>query len=119
MTSYAIGPDTPPSQTNFTSQDFQPRNALLLGAQPVSAARPAPLPPLAQSQLLRSAIGHAAILSDTPEKWAATIELLKQHGVDPAGYEDFEKGRLSAIAASGAAPRPRLQDDSEAVSTES
>ena len=41
--------------------------------------------------------GHA-------EKWAATIDLLKQHGVDPDGYEDFEKGRSAAIAASGVTP---------------
>ena len=62
------------------------------------------LPPAVHNQLLRSAIGHAAVLSDTPEKWAATIDLLKQHGVDPGGYEDFEKGRSAAIAASGVTP---------------
>ncbi len=82
------------------------RNALIAGA-PVSAPAnnaPAPLPPAVQSQLLKSAIGHAAVLSDTPEKWSATIDLLKQHGIDPVGYEDFEKGRPLAIAASGVAP---------------
>ena len=78
-------------------QRLQPQNALL----PHPA--PAALPPAVHSQLLRSAIGHAAVLSDTPEKWAATIDLLKQHGVDPGSYEDFEKGRSAAIAASGVA----------------
>ena len=79
-------------------QRLQPQNALL----PDRA--PAALPPAVHNQLLRSAIGHAAVLSDTPEKWAATIDLLKQHGVDPIGYEDFEKGRSAAIAASGVTP---------------
>jgi len=81
---------------------LQPQNALLASAP--AARAPAGLPPAAQSQLLRSAIGHAAVLSDTPEKWAATIDMLKQHRVDPAGFEDFEKGRPAAIAASGIAP---------------
>ena len=80
----------------------QPQNALL-PTTPANGA-PAGLPPAAQSQLLRSAIGHAAVLSDTPERWAATIDLLKQHGIDPVGYEDFEKGRHLAIAASGVTP---------------
>ena len=88
----------------------QPRNALLPAAP--ADPRPATLPPDVQSQLLRSAIGHAALLSDTPEKWAATISLLQQHGVDPAGYVDFEKGRLAAIAASGVASC--LHEDEEA-----
>ncbi len=83
---------------------LQPQNALLAAAP--AARNSAGLPPAAHSQLLRSAIGHAALLSDTPEKWAATVDLLKQHGVDPAGYEDFEKGRPLAIAASGVAPLP-------------
>ena len=83
-------------------QRSQPQNALLASAPATRA--PAGLHPAAQEQLLRSAIGHAAVLSDTPEKWAATIDLLKQHGVDPVGYEDFEKGRPLAIAASGVAP---------------
>jgi hypothetical protein len=82
-------------------QRLQPQNALLPAA-PQNRA-PAALPPAVHNQLLRSAIGHAAVLSDTPEKWAATIGLLKQHGVDPVGYEDFEKGRPAAIAASGVA----------------
>ncbi len=83
-------------------QRSQPQNALLASAP--AARAPAGLHPAAQSQLLRSAIGHAAVLSDTPEKWAATIDLLQQHGIDPVGYEDFEKGRPLAIAASGVAP---------------
>ena len=90
-------------------QRLQPQNALL-PAGPVD--RPsAAVPPAVHSQLLRSAIGHAAVLSDTPEKWAATIDLLKQHGVDPVGFEDFEKGRSAAIAASGIAPHPNEQDE--------
>ncbi len=83
-------------------QRLQPQNALL-GSAP-GARAPAGLAPAAQGQLLRSAIGHAAVLSDTPDKWAATIDMLKQHGVDPVGFEDFEKGRTAAILASGVAP---------------
>ena len=79
-------------------QRLQPQNALLPNRAPAA------LPPAVHNQLLRSTIGHAAVLSDTPEKWAATIDLLKQHGVDPGGYEDFEKGRSAAIAASGVTP---------------
>jgi hypothetical protein len=78
-------------------QRLQPQNALLPNRAPAA------LPLAVHNQLLRSTIGHAAVLSDTPEKWAATIDLLKQHGVDPGGYEDFEKGRSAAIAASGIA----------------
>ncbi len=92
-------------------QRLQPRNALL-PATPEDRP-PAPVPPAVHSQLLRSAIGRAAVLSDTPEKWAATIELLKQHGVDPVGYEDFEKGRSAAITASGIAPHPNEQEDEQ------
>ena len=91
-------------------QRLQPKNALLPAAS--AGAAPAALPAAVHSQLLRSAIGQAALLSDTPEKWAATIGLLQQHGVDPAGYEDFEKGRLAAIAASGVASC--LHEDEEA-----
>ena len=83
-------------------QRSQSQNALLSAAP--ADRPPATLPPAVQDQLLRSAIGHAAVLSDTPEKWAATIDLLKQHGVDPVGYEDFEKGPYAAIAASGVTP---------------
>ena len=93
------------NNSTVSSRDrLQPQNALLAS---VPAARaPAGLSPTAQGQLLRSAIRHAAVLSDTPEKWAATIDLLKQNGVDPAGYEDFDKGRPLAITASGVAPPP-------------
>jgi hypothetical protein len=83
-------------------QRSQSQNALLAAA-PVARAS-GTLPPAVHDQLLRSAIGHAAVLSDTPEKWAATIDLLKQHGVDPVGFEDFGKGRSAAIAASGVTP---------------
>ncbi len=96
MTLYLDFADVSPRQRS------QPQNALLASAP--AARAPAGLHPAAQSQLLRSAIGHAAMLSDTPEKWTATIDLLKQHGVDPVGYEDFETGRPLAIAASGVAP---------------
>jgi len=58
-------------------QRSQPQNALLPNRAPAA------LPPAVHNQLLRSAIGHAAVLSDTPEKWAATIDLLKQHGGGP------------------------------------
>ncbi len=92
-------------------QRLQPQNALL-GYAPAARA-PAGFPPAAQSQLLRSAIGHAAVLSDTPEKWAATIDLLRQHGVDPVGFEDFQKGRLAAIAASGVAPSGANLEEAE------
>ena len=89
----------------------QPQNALLASAP--EARAPAGLPPTAQSQLLRSAIGHAAVLSDTPEKWAAMIDMLKQHGVDPVGFEDFEKGRPAAIEASGVATVQANPDEAE------
>jgi len=82
-----------------------PRNALIgpaaeiaLAPQGASNGRPS-LP-----ALLATAIGHAAVLSDTPEKWAGTIAMLKQNGVNPAGYEDFEKGRTAAIQHSGITP---------------
>jgi hypothetical protein len=41
------------------------------------------------------------MLADTPEKWASTIAMLKRNGVDPEGFEDFEKGRPAAMAAAG------------------
>lgn len=92
----------------------QPRNALVGRAHIHSRPPRAPkqLPAAAQAQLLRSAIGHAAVLSDTPEKWAATIALLKQHGVDPSGFDDFDEGRPLAIAASGVAPVDGSEQDS-------
>jgi hypothetical protein len=84
------------------------KNALLGSAHAhprTEQARPV-LSHTAQAKLLRSTIGHAAVLSDTPEKWAATLALLKGHGVNPEGYEDFDKGRSLAISASGVAPEP-------------
>jgi len=92
MTAYVTAPSIPP------------RNALIM---PVSQSAPAiPLAPRAPSNLpvlLASTIGHAALLSDTPAKWASTIGLLRRHGVDPEGYEDFKKGRPAAMAAAGIA----------------
>ena len=95
MKSYSAAPSVPP------------RNALL-------AAAPQPAQPASRVHahlpgLLASAIGHAAVLSDTPAKWESTIAMLKQNGVDPKGYEDFEKGRPAAIAAAGA--QPPAEDD--------
>ncbi|MGO9485895.1 MAG: hypothetical protein ACLPX9_15125 [Rhodomicrobium sp.] len=75
------------------------RNALIAGVP--QSARPAPRMPANVPGLLASTIGHAALLSDTPSKWASTIDMLKQNGVDPQGYEDFEKGRPAAMAAAG------------------
>jgi hypothetical protein len=75
------------------------RNALLAGA--AQDHHPAPRKTLDMHGLLANAIGHAAALSDTPEKWDATISMLKQNGVDPSGFEDFKKGRLAAMAAAG------------------
>jgi hypothetical protein len=78
-----------------------PRNALIgASGQPALAPPPGERAPNLPS-LLASTIGHAAVLSDTPAKWASTIAMLKQNGVDPAGYEDFEKGRSAAMAAAG------------------
>jgi hypothetical protein len=85
--------------TGFSGTDSGPvRNALFQGAASLPQA-PAPSLP---SSLLANAIAHAAVLADTPEKWEATLAMLKRNGIDPAGYEDFEKGRAAAIAASGA-----------------
>lgn len=101
------------SLTSNISSSSAAYNALIPGGQisaPASQA-PSPLTPAVQSLLLKSAIGHAAVLSDTPEKWAATLDLLRRHGIDPAGYEDFEKGRSLAITASGVAPLPGGSDE--------
>lgn len=83
------------------------RNALVaptLAAAPRRENRSHSAPPAA---LLARVVGHAAVLSDTPEKWASTIAMLRQHGIDPEGYEDFEKGRASAIAAAGLEENPK------------
>lgn len=79
---------------------FFPRNALIV-VQPAPAQPNAPNARPNPAALLASTIGHAAMLSDTPEKWAGTIAMLKKNGVDTQGYEDFQKGRPAAIAASG------------------
>ncbi len=99
MTPNTLAPSTPP------------RNALI-GAAPLSAPayQQAPRAPSNLPVLLASTIGHAALLSDTPTKWASTIAMLRQNGVDPNGYEDFEKGRPAAMAAAGT---PALQDETE------
>jgi hypothetical protein len=87
---------------NLLAPGIQPRNALIeaglpLPPAPESAARtPSNMP-----ALLASTIGHAALLSDTPAKWASTIAMLRQNGVDPEHYVDFEKGRPAAMAAAG------------------
>ena len=83
--------------------NIPPRNALVArGSQTSPASRRLDLAPL-----LATAIGHAAMLSDTPEKWASTVAMLRSHGVDPEGYADFEKGRPAAIAAAGIASPDR------------
>ena len=83
----------------------QPHNALTIEADmpQASAAQPLSRTPLSVPALLASTIGHAALLSDTPEKWASTVAMLRQNGVDPEHYADFEKGRPAAMAAAGIA----------------
>ncbi|MGC2629696.1 MAG: hypothetical protein WA265_07030 [Rhodomicrobium sp.] len=83
-----------------TSPALQPRNALI-ATVPQGAPLNQPAPPSNLPALLASTIGHAALLSDTPAKWASTVAMLKQNGVDPHGYEDFDKGRPAAMAAAG------------------
>jgi hypothetical protein len=84
---------------NLPVTGIEPRNALIAVPAPASQSqRPAPLN---MPALLASTIGHAALLSDTPEKWTATIAMLRQNGVDPEHYADFEKGRPAAMAAAG------------------
>jgi hypothetical protein len=77
----------------------EPRNALI--AAPAPASQSPARTPLDTPALLANTIGHAALLSDTPEKWASTIAMLRQNGVDPEHYVDFEKGRPAAMAAAG------------------
>jgi hypothetical protein len=89
---------------NMLVPDIRPRNALLeAAAPPAPAPQPVRQMPLNTPALLASTIGHAALLSDTPEKWASTIAMLRQNGVDPEHYADFEKGRPAAMAATGIA----------------
>ncbi len=95
----------------MTTPGTPPHNALTGAApqavQPSQSGRGSPsnIP-----ALLASTIGHAALLSDTPEKWASTIAMLRQNGVDPHGYADFEKGRTAAMAAAGT-PAPEQEAD--------
>jgi hypothetical protein len=93
---------------DYVAPSIPPRNALLAGA-PQAAQQP-PQPSVNLQGLLANAIGHAALLSDTPARWESTIAMLKQNGVDPHGFEDFEKGRPAAMAAAGMAAQ---QDQGE------
>jgi len=87
---------------NTLAPDFQSRNALIAPAVQQAPASQSPgRAPLNTQALLASTIGHAALLSDTPEKWATTIAMLRQNGVDPEHYADFEEGRPAAMAAAG------------------
>jgi hypothetical protein len=87
---------------NTQASGFQSRNALIAPAVPQAPALQSPgRAPLNTQALLASTIGHAALLSDTPEKWASTVAMLRQNGVDPEHYVDFEKGRPAAMAAAG------------------
>ena len=47
-------------------------------------------------EVVSELIRLAARLSDTPHKWAVTLEVLRGLGIDPQGYEDFETGRSLA-----------------------
>ncbi len=81
---------------------MQPRNALIASVPQSAPSYQAPSrAPSNSPALLASTIGHAAMLSDTPAKWASTIAMLRQNGVDPHGFEDFDKGRPAAMAAAG------------------
>ncbi len=83
------------------------RNALLHGASSPHGNSAPPSAPSIAAALITNAIAHAAMLSDTPEKWTATLDMLRRNGIDPSGYEDFKKGRALAIAAGdGTAPEP-------------
>ncbi len=96
---------------NFAAPAIQPRNALIATVpQAAPLYQPAPRAPSNLPALLASTIGHAAMLSDTPAKWASTVAMLRQNGVDPLGYEDFNKGRPAAMAAAGTEPP---QEESE------
>ena len=87
---------------NMLAPGTQARNALIGTAMlQAPASEPPPPTPLNIPALLANTIGHAALLSDTPEKWGSTIAMLKQNGVDPEHYVDFEKGRPAAMAAAG------------------
>jgi hypothetical protein len=87
---------------NMLAPGIEPRNALIATAVPLApGAQPVRRTALNMPALLANTIGHAALLSDTPERWASTIAMLRQNGVDPEHYVDFEKGRPAALAAAG------------------
>jgi hypothetical protein len=85
----------------FADQGPIPSRNALIGAAPRPGQNPGAAAPASLSALLAGTIGHAAMLADTPEKWASTIAMLKRNGVDPEGFEDFEKGRPAAMVAAG------------------
>lgn len=96
---------------SVTAPAAAPRNALIAPvAQSAPLYQPASRPQPNLPSLLASTIGHAALLSDTPEKWASTVAMLRQNGVDPQGFEDFEKGRPAAMAAAGT-PAPKEEGE--------
>src|SRR5262245_54003788 len=67
----------PKMTPNMLAPDIQPRNALIEPATPQAPASQSPRrTALNMPALLASTIGHAAFLSDTPEKWASTIAML-------------------------------------------
>ena len=74
---------------DYAAPSIPPRNALLAGA-PQAAQQPSQ-PSVNLQGLLANAIGHAALLSDTPERWELTIAMLKQNGVDPAWIRGFRE----------------------------
>ena len=51
------------------------------------------------AEVTATLIAWVARLSDTPARWAATLEVLRGLGIDPEGYESFENGRHLAIQA--------------------
>jgi hypothetical protein len=91
-------------------------NALAPGGSAVAPPAPAIAAEAAKAQL-RSAISHAALLSDTLDKWAATISMLRQSGIDPSGYEDFDKGRALLMTLASPAAQPDSGPDGDAAAT--
>jgi hypothetical protein len=87
-------------------QSSQQRNSLIPGtASPSSPAQPLQeAHPSVPAAWLANTIGHAAVLSDTPDKWEQTVAMLRKTGINPEGYEDFQKGRAAAMAATGFLP---------------
>ena len=66
------------------------RNALIAGVP--QSPRPAPRMPQNVSGLLASTIGHAALLSDTPSKWASTIDMLSRTASIPKDTKISKRG---------------------------